>query len=88
MNKKSNKSLPRNAHRSAKACDNVPNGGAKSVPSHIHRELKVEADVKIICADDRHLLDLICRLCARSITDEVLLYFYLPMLQKLEPTAC
>ena len=69
--------MPRSAHRSTKACENIPDGGAKPVPGDIHRELKVEADLKIICLDNRHLLDLICCLCAGSLTDGVLLCFYL-----------
>ena len=69
--------MPRWAHRSSKACENVPDGGAESVPGHIHRELKVESDLKIICLDGRHLLDLIRCLRAGSLTDEVLLCCYL-----------
>ena len=69
--------MPRWAHRSAKACENIPDGGAESVPGHIHRELKVESDLKIICLDDRHLLDFIRCLRAGSLTDEVLLCCYL-----------
>ena len=61
------------SHRSSKACENNPDVGAKSVPCHIHRELKVEADVKIICADDRHLTLLHSDV---NPTDPVLWIFY------------
>ena len=65
--------MPRWAHRSTKACENIPDGGAESVPGHIHRELKVEANLEIVGLDDRHLLDFIRGLCARSLAGEVLL---------------
>ena len=73
------------AHRSTKACENVPDRGAKSVPFHIHRELKIEADLKIICLDDRHFLDIIRCLCAGSLTDEVLLC-YIKLVKSVEPS--
>ena len=69
--------MPRRAHRSSKSCENVPDGGPESAPGHIHRVLKVESDLKIICLDGRHLLDLIRCLRAGSLTDEVLLCCYL-----------
>ena len=69
-------------HRSAKASENAPDGGAKSVQCHIHRELKIEANIKILCFYDRHLLDLICCLRARSLTDEVLLFALNSLLSK------
>ena len=72
------------AHRSTKACENVPDRGAKSVPFHIHRELKIEADLKIICLDDGHFLDLICCLCAGSLTEKVLLC-YIKLVKSVEP---